>query len=406
LLPAIFEAGYNLDFFDDASMKQIGHVDGASLVLGQNKYKVVILPSVEQIPVDTYRKFEEFSRSGGVVIATRRTPSRQPGFLATTEAHNEIAEISRSLFEGPNARGQFVTNERSGLGEALHRLLRPDMELSTSVPEIGFIHRRTGDAEIYFIANTSNRPQHVKATFRISQMKGEWWNPIDGSVKPASSASQGPNASIVTLDLEPYGSRVVVFSKGAAAVSPAPLTASASEVVDLSTGWTVSIGSGEAKRWERLESWTNDEATRFFSGQATYEKEVMLAATAGQTSARFRLDLGEGIPITPQSLRNGMQAWLESPVREAAVIYVNDKRAGSIWCPPYSLDISGLIKAGSNKIRIVVGNTAMNYMAGHSLPNYRLLNLRYGERFQPQDMDKVQPLPSGLLGAVRLIAEP
>jgi len=43
-------------------------------------------------------------------------------------------------------------------------------------------------------------------------------------------------------------------------------------------------------------------------------------------------------------------------------------------------------------------------MAGHALPDYKLLNLRYGERFQPQDMDKVQPIPSGLIGRVTLIA--
>jgi hypothetical protein len=43
-------------------------------------------------------------------------------------------------------------------------------------------------------------------------------------------------------------------------------------------------------------------------------------------------------------------------------------------------------------------------MAGRRLPDYKLLNLRYGERFQAQDMDKVQALPSGLLGSVRLIS--
>jgi len=97
-----------------------------------------------------------------------------------------------------------------------------------------------------------------------------------------------------------------------------------------------------------------------------------------------------------------MQAWLDGPVREAAVIYINDKRAGSIWCPPYRLDVTNFLRQGSNELRIDVGNTAMNYMAGHSLPDYRLLNLRYGERFQPQDMDKIEALPSGLLGPIRL----
>ena len=66
--------------------------------------------------------------------------------------------------------------------------------------------------------------------------------------------------------------------------------------------------------------------------------------------------------------------------------------------------MTGLLKPGENRLRIAVGNLALNYMAGHRLPDYRLLNLRYGERFQAQDMDKVRPIPSGLLGTIRIIA--
>jgi hypothetical protein len=61
------------------------------------------------------------------------------------------------------------------------------------------------------------------------------------------------------------------------------------------------------------------------------------------------------------------------------------------------------LKAGVNRVKVIVGNLAINYMAGHSLPDYRLLNLRYGVRFEAQDMDKVQPVASGLLGPIRLI---
>jgi hypothetical protein len=32
-----------------------------------------------------------------------------------------------------------------------------------------------------------------------------------------------------------------------------------------------------------------------------------------------------------------------------------------------------------------------------------LLNLRYGVRFEAQDMDKVQAVPAGLLGPIRLV---
>jgi len=64
--------------------------------------------------------------------------------------------------------------------------------------------------------------------------------------------------------------------------------------------------------------------------------------------------------------------------------------------------VSSLWKAGTNELSITVGNTAINSLAGSALPDYRLLNDRYGERFVPQGMENLQPLPSGLLGGLRL----
>ena len=43
----------------------------------------------------------------------------------------------------------------------------PDVTLSAGAHDIGFMHRSTSDAEIYFLANTSNAKQTVQATFRI-----------------------------------------------------------------------------------------------------------------------------------------------------------------------------------------------------------------------------------------------
>ena len=97
-----------------------------------------------------------------------------------------------------------------------------------------------------------------------------------------------------------------------------------------------------------------------------------------------------------------LRAYLEGPVREAAEVYVNGQRAGVVWHPPYTIDVTSLLKAGTNELRIVVGNTAINSLASRALPDYRLLNDRYGERFIPQGMDNLQPLPSGLLGGLRL----
>ena len=99
-----------------------------------------------------------------------------------------------------------------------------------------------------------------------------------------------------------------------------------------------------------------------------------------------------------------MRAWLESPVREAAQVYVNGKLAGAVWKPPFEVDVTGLIKTGENTLRIVVANTALNVLAKGPLPDYKALIAKYGDRFQPQDMQSVQALPSGMMGPVRLVA--
>ena len=83
----------------------------------------------------------------------------------------------------------------------------------------------------------------------------------------------------------------------------------------------------------------------------------------------MKLEFGEGKPVAaaPVSSRtNGMRALLDGPVREAAVVMINGRRAGSVWCPPYSLDVTEFLKSGENRLRIVVANTAINHMAGRA----------------------------------------
>jgi hypothetical protein len=118
------------------------------------------------------------------------------------------------------------------------------------------------------------------------------------------------------------------------------------------------------------------------------------------------LDFGAPHPIPVGGPKARVQAWLEAPVREAAVVTINGARAGSVWSPPYTLDVTAHVRPGVNELRIEVANLAINHMAGRALPDYKLLNLRYGTRFDPQDMDQVQPVPAGLLGPIRLLTVP
>jgi hypothetical protein len=399
------EAGYNLDFFDDDGLKKIGKVEKGSLLLGENKYRVVILPNVERIPMATMRKLEEFVRSGGMVIATRRKPAISASENWNVAQDQEIQTIAQRMFEGANPPAHFVADENRELGSRLKSLLWPDVSLTPAVADIGFIHRRTSESEIYFLANSSNVTQKVKATFRLSGMQAEIWNPLTGEIKAAGQVSQSAEGITVPLELEAYGSRLIVFTRRhqSSQKSNAASNATASRI-NFDADWSVSFGEDKFPvRMPKFNSWHETEATRYYSGVAKYQTTFKLPDNTLQSGATVSLDFGEAQPITPAPLKNGIRAWLDAPVRDAAVVCLNDERVGSVWCPPYSIDVTKFLKPGINTLRIEVGNTAINHLAGRRLPDYKLLNLRYGLRFEPQDMNNLQPLPSGLLKDVQLV---
>ena len=246
----------------------------------------------------------------------------------------------------------------------------------------------------------------MNATFRAQATQAELWNPFDGSVVSIVMQANADGTVTVPLEFEPYGSRVIILTNRVLAKAPTRQSSAPPAPLDLSNGWSVSFGDNSAPVLmnNKLRSWTEDEATRYFSGVAIYQKAVTVTDEMLKDGLELHLDFGEGQAIPSLDLKAGMQAWLDAPIRDAAVIYINDKRAGSVWCPPYSLNVTGLLQRGENRIRILVANTAINFMAGRKLPDYKLLNLRYGVRFENQDMDKVQPQLSGILGNIRLIA--
>ena len=156
---------------------------------------------------------------------------------------------------------------------------------------------------------------------------------------------------------------------------------------------------------DSLSSWTEVAGMKNFSGTATYEKTFTVDAAVFAPERRLYLDFGEGTLVpAPERRGSGMRALLESPVREAAIVYLNGQRAGSVWHPPYEIEVTGLLHSGENTLRIVVANLAINALAAQPPPDYRALIAKYGDRFQDQNMSAIQRLPSGILGPVRIVA--
>jgi hypothetical protein len=387
VIAQVLDAGFGLDFIDADAIDRVGI-----------PYRVLVLPAVDRLPVATMEAILAFARRGGIVVATRHTPATAPGLKDAAKDSARLRELSQAMFHGGIATAHFVEDE-GALGAALRQYATPDLTLSPRTPEVGFTHRKLAGGDLYFVANTSNETKRVRAKFRDTAGHAETWDPFTGEVAGM------PDPKSVDLDLEAYGSRLIFFSDAAQAAQAQPALRE-SVRLDLSRKWKVMYGdAGAAVEMERLGSWSDDPGHKFYSGRATYEKTFGLPADGIPAGSKLLLDFGQGTrqrqpsPAGPPN----MWAYLVSPVREAAQVWVNGQLAGVVWRPPYRVDVTRFVREGANDLRIEAGNTAINALAGQALPDYRLLWDRYGMLFVPQGMDNLGPLPSGILGPVTLV---
>ena len=398
LMSAILDAGYNVDYIDAATIDKLETVP----------CPVLIIPPTDRIPLRTYSKIESYAATGKL-IAIGRLPSLGPGLKDQTSSA-EIERLSQSLFKNAGAKGIFI-DSIAQLAPALHSVLRPDVDASGQTAGLGFMHRKLDDSDIYFVANTSNASIDGKVQFRAHRASIEAWDVDSGKVL---SATRHVDTDRIPLTLAPYESRVFVLSDrpslqlGRPNLSAAPSGApKENRTTDLSTGWQIRFGGSTTNQaLTNLTSWTEITREQFYSGEADYSHTFDLPA-APKKNAHLLLEFGSGTQTvdTRPPGANGTHALLDPPIREAAIIYVNGKQAGSLWHPPYRIDISELVRKGQNRIEVQVFNTAINELAGQPPRDLAALYAKYGKRFEPQDMDNLKPVPSGIIGHVSLVEE-
>lgn len=392
VMQAILSAGYNYDYIDADAIQSAG--------LGT--HQILVIPPTKRIPATLLPRLQAWSERGGKIITVGAAP------MYDADGKPLTAEQTRMLPLIPSA------NE---LPQALHDAAAPDLVIrdgGSARDQIGFIHRKTANADIYFVANTGNTPVDVKLAMASKHAHAVRLDTETGSA--GSYDAEG------RLALAPYGSAVFVFSDGAA--NPGEPGKKTTKVATLDGSWNVAFtGTGATQHETKLKDWTSDEATRHYSGEAVYthsfhldaapsgalwlgvEGGKPLAYTPNITIERPALGK-DGLP-NPQVTRTGpgMRAYYEPPVREAALVTINGKPAGALWHPPYRLDITKLVKAGDNTVEIHVYNTALNAWSALPRYDYKPLIAKYGDKFQVQDLDKVAPQPSGLVGDVVLLEE-
>ncbi len=390
-------AGHAYDYVNtDVLLNRMSVKDGRIVLPDGMSYSVLVLPQdVDRLTLPVVRKLRDMVAAGATLVAPR--PGHSPSLSGYPAADEEIRGIVNDLW-GP-IDGRSLTEHAYGKGKvywgvSLEDVLAaektpPDFESNRPLPDttLVFLHRRLPDADLYFVANQKERTEDVLATFRVAGREAELWHPDTGMTEPASYRIEN-GRTVVPLRFDPNGSVFVVFRKPAAMASRTlPLTVS-STVATIDGAWTLSFppnwGAPAQVRFDKLQSWTasSDPGVKYFSGTATYSRELQVAAAWLKPGSRIVLDLGN--------------------VQNLAELEVNGQPVGGVlWKPPFQADVTGVLKAGLNRLEVKVTNLWPNRMIGDLQPG---ATKRYTfTDYKPYRADSPL-LESGLLGPVTLRA--
>jgi hypothetical protein len=390
--------GYDYDFCTPDIIKRM-EVKGGRIHLPTGvSYRYLVLPKSGRLTLATMRSIEKLRDAGASIYLQSRMVGT-PGLEGYPEADQRIREMAKAWPVLPQGGWQ--------------ELLASDKLASDFEGEgLQWIHRRTTDADLFFIANTTPESVRRECTFRIAGRIPELWNPETGEVFTLPGVRQTDGRTSVVLQFDPAQSWFVVFrhtpSQGVSADNP---FAQWETVRDITGPWMLNFdpdwGTKDRVTLEALGSWSEqvDPLVKYYSGTAIYSKVFDVSRSDRLTGqSRCCLDLGQ--------------------VEVMARVTLNGKVCGITWKPPYRVDITEALNSGQNRLEIEVVNTWVNRMIGdEQLPldaawkDWETL-VTWPDWFKQGDPSptgrytfttarhytKTSPLmPSGLLGPVRIL---
>jgi hypothetical protein len=393
--------GYDYDVINsDVIQNRMEFKDGRLTLPHGVSYEVIVLPERTDIPLSVLTKLETLVREGATLLGPK--PERDTSLADYPRCDEQVKSIADRIW-GSNTDSKTSGNsygkgrviaDRKRVREILQqRGIGPDFAYTSpgKPVDLDYIHRRTLAADIYFVSNTQMEEAEADCTFRVMPRLPQFWHADTGKIEPCTAYTRVPGGMKLKLRLPPAGSVFVVFSGTAPeAATPAPVAVEAgkpSAPLEITGPWDVRFppnqGAPPSRVFEKLVSWTTipDDGIKYFSGTATYLKEFDVPAALLAGGGQLELSLGE--------------------LRNVADVTLNGKPLGILWKPPYTCDVTGLVRSGKNELKVKITNLWANRLVGDAtLPREKRVTRI------TQKVPIAGPHDSGLFGPVQLRSHP
>lgn len=405
--PAGILPGYDYDVVSaEVLLERMEFRNGRFELPDGMSYRVLVLRDLGVISPPVLRRLKAFVDHGAIVVGRR---PRSPGTLTDyPRCDEEFQGLVEALWGPPNAPSPRLQGGRPeprriiadrGARQVLQELgIAPDFEwepvAEAGPADLDYIHRRTDEADIYFVAHRGTNATRVRATFRVGDRAPELWDPVTGGHRFATDYEVRDGRVSLPLEFAPCGSWFVVFRYPVGQHPPTghPNHPRFRTLQEIGGPWTVRFDpawSGLAEvRMERLISWTEHPHPdiRHYSGTARYE-----------TTFRWMPD-----DRAQARTAEPAEVWLDlGDLRELAEVHLNGVSCGIVWAPPFRVRLTPALRQGQNQLVIEVVNFWPNRLIGDAaLPPDQRRTRTNIRKFTPE----TPLMRSGLFGPVRLLA--
>ena len=392
-----FPKGYRFDYLNAEILHdKVSFKNGKIHVKDAGDYRIITLRDSEQMLLSTAQKLKTLVEAGAVILGDK--PLDSPSLMDDENDLKNLHAIADELWGDSESGVKQVGKGKVYWGKTLDEVLEaeriaPDVIVPDGL-DINWIHRKTNDADIYFVASKMDKPVDVSLSFKVKGSP-QLWDAFTGNQQDAKIWKSTEDRTNVVLSLPESGSAIVVFSNSEKEPYAYKVTTNGETVLNTETSWYKIY---EAENANNL-IWKNDAIIADTSGEYKFQKDeseevfkVNIKETLLQTDWTIHFEEGWDTPNSIEvselaSLNEmdndaikhysgtttysktfnveelGTHAIIDlGKVSNIAELWCNGKKVGLKWAPPFKFDVSEVIKKGENQLEIKVTNTWRNQL--------------------------------------------
>jgi len=343
----ISQAGSSCDYIGQNIIRE-GNMADDSLTYGPMSYQTILISSVRSLESETALALLEFVKSGGKLVTIEEVPDRSLSFQNSDENDVIVQQVFAQLkadFPDRFFKVSVPESEDDLLPWTLELFgkinIQKDVEIDLPDRAVYQIHKKEGEKDIWFFANSSRvKTSAFKAVFPTGEKTPWIWNPEDGS---RSVFPYDKNKNELNIELNPLQSLLLVFEPDMEEEPGKPFEKPGEKIVAIRGPWEVSFehinGQTFERNFDELKEFgtSSDTQLNTFAGTVTYK-----TIFSSDKSAKW-VQLGK----------------LNKGVIE---VFLNGEKVGLNWYRKPVFNIENAVKPGENLLEIKYTTVLSNYV--------------------------------------------